>query len=587
MNRIIRIAGLIVLLPVLLIGSLVQPVVAAESISDYYSISYSAALSKTEVTGSEIFFLNVSVTASCNKDLPITATEAYISGMVVALNNSTGASVTLNPVYDVTLSSFPQAAGETTSASQTVNLQFPGDAVSGSYTVYAQTIQALIRSGLWVDVTAWLPSMKQVGTVTYTGTSSGGGGGFGFSGGGQGETASIDITGSSLAEYLNSEGRTSEALTAASLDGGWQLDIAQDTLISYPDGTVPVLDLTVVEESNIPESDTALYGVIYRLQSEGLQFNPAARLTVKYDPADLPADVPESALKIVRWNPDNSTWEALECSIDTENHTLTASLEHFSYYAVAGIVRPAEFELTDFAVSRTNPERNEAFSVKVRVTNSGDLAGTYQAVLTINGTDYATREVELSAGESQEISFNVTLDQPGVYSLGIQPWMQKLTVAGDDPSPTVDATQSPSDNTPAAVSVFSFSDLKILASEVSSGETVDITFVVSNSGSESGECRVEVKMNGETVETRLITLEGGSSQTETVTLKNVPAGVNLIEVNGLTAGFTAQPSKSELNPRNTLPVWAIIAAGVFIVLLVLALLGWLIYRLIRKRRKTN
>jgi len=254
---------------------------------------------------------------------------------------------------------------------------------------------------------------------------------------------------------------------------------------------------------------------------------------------------------------------------------------------VAGIVRPAEFELTDFAVSRTNPERNEAFSVKVRVTNSGDLAGTYQAVLTINGTDYATREVELSAGESQEISFNVTLDQPGVYSLGIQPWMQKLTVAGDDPSPTVDATQSPSDNTPAAVSVFSFSDLKILASEVSSGETVDITFVVSNSGSESGECRVEVKMNGETVETRLITLEGGSSQTETVTLKNVPAGVNLIEVNGLTAGFTAQPSKSELNPRNTLPVWAIIAAGVFIVLLVLALLGWLIYRLIRKRRKTN
>ena len=99
--------------------------VAALSVSDYFSYSYTVQFSKSQITGGETFYATVQVTATYIKALPVpaTPTEASSTGRIVAIHQTSGAKVTLNPSYTVTLSPFPSLS-QTTQISQAVPLQF-------------------------------------------------------------------------------------------------------------------------------------------------------------------------------------------------------------------------------------------------------------------------------------------------------------------------------------------------------------------------------------------------------------------------------------------------------------------------------
>ena len=88
--------------------------VQAQGLNDYFQLSYSMiGPSQTEVTGSQIFTVQVTGSAITKKDLPIAPTEARITGRIVAQNNSTGAEAILNPSYVVTIKPFPSIQGAT------------------------------------------------------------------------------------------------------------------------------------------------------------------------------------------------------------------------------------------------------------------------------------------------------------------------------------------------------------------------------------------------------------------------------------------------------------------------------------------
>ena len=58
--------------------------VVAQSPQDYFSFSYDVEFSKTEIEGSEVFYSTSTVVATCTNDFPVSASEASITGRIIA-----------------------------------------------------------------------------------------------------------------------------------------------------------------------------------------------------------------------------------------------------------------------------------------------------------------------------------------------------------------------------------------------------------------------------------------------------------------------------------------------------------------------
>ncbi len=71
--------------------------VAALSIADYFTISYTVEFSSTEVYENQIFQATVTGEAAYISELPLTVSEAYITGSVIARHEDNGAEVILIP----------------------------------------------------------------------------------------------------------------------------------------------------------------------------------------------------------------------------------------------------------------------------------------------------------------------------------------------------------------------------------------------------------------------------------------------------------------------------------------------------------
>ncbi|KPK20841.1 MAG: hypothetical protein AMJ70_07820, partial [Dehalococcoidia bacterium SG8_51_3] len=61
----------------------------------------------------------------------------------------------------------------------------------------------------------------------------------------------------------------------------------------------------------------------------------------------------------------------------------------------------------------------EAVTISVMVTNGGDLTGTYEVILKMNGSGVGVEEVEVIGGESEKVSFRVTPNAVGTYAVEV------------------------------------------------------------------------------------------------------------------------------------------------------------------------
>ena len=102
------------------------------------------------------------------------------------------------------------------------------------------------------------------------------------------------------------------------------------------------------------------------------------------------------------------------------------------------------------------------------------------------------------------------------------------------------------------------------------GESVTITANVANDGGQEGTYTVELKLNGETVDTEIVTLGAGQSQWVSFTLSEMDYGQHEVEVAGLSDEFTTS---------RTITWWLIIVIIVAIGLIIWGVVWW------RKRRR--
>jgi hypothetical protein len=93
---------------------------------------------------------------------------------------------------------------------------------------------------------------------------------------------------------------------------------------------------------------------------------------------------------------------------------------------------------------------------------------------------------------------------------------------------------------------FTSSVLSISPGEVSAGETVNISVVVTNTCSCLGSYTVTLKINDVVEETSEVTLEAGAGESVTFTVSRDEAGAYSVDIDGLSGSFTVTaPEEAE------------------------------------------
>ena len=88
-------------------------------------------------------------------------------------------------------------------------------------------------------------------------------------------------------------------------------------------------------------------------------------------------------------------------------------------YTFTTLGLPATFVTGDWDISLTDIDTGEQVAISFSVANVGDLAGSYQISLEINGEVDETKEGTLGAGASKELTFTITMEDAGTYQVTI------------------------------------------------------------------------------------------------------------------------------------------------------------------------
>ena len=262
------------------------------------------------------------------------------------------------------------------------------------------------------------------------------------------QTASVTSNFLSTTDTLNVSGNILNTATEiSSIDRRVRLNLAAGTVLELQGQSV----IGAGNETNPPPtSDGSVCIRSYSFSPAGATFSPAATMTLKYE-TPLPTGLTESALYIAYWN--GSAWTKLDSTVDTGAKEVSASVSHFTIFALRGIpettAQPAAstagsspppasspapalgssaavaaspsaaFAFSDLTAAPETVGPGEKVTLSVRVFNSGASEATGDVVITINGKDDIPKEVTLGPGKSQPVSFTVSESDPGNYEVSI------------------------------------------------------------------------------------------------------------------------------------------------------------------------
>ncbi|MCK4723823.1 MAG: hypothetical protein KAT75_10980, partial [Dehalococcoidia bacterium] len=308
-------------------------------------------------------------------------------------------------------------------------------------------------------------------TISVVRRSGGGGGGGGISGGLSPGTTDVS-------DIVASDGVFTEGITAQSEDENCVLTIDADTKGLIEDEE-PLDEITLIEMEDPPDppEESNVIGLTYDFGPDGASFDPSITLAFTYDPSLIPEGVNEENLVIAMWDKTTGEWVVLEgCTVDLDSHTISAPVSHFTAFSILAYTRPAAFTVSSLTITPDEVNIGESAAISVLITNTGDLTGSYEVSLEINNTVVETKEVTLAGGDSEPVSFSITKDTAGEYTVNVGGLLGTFEV-----------------RTPQAA--FSISDLSVSPAEIQVGENVNISVSVANTGDITGTYTVTLEIN--------------------------------------------------------------------------------------------
>ncbi len=240
---------------------------------------------------------------------------------------------------------------------------------------------------------------------------------------------------------ITSTGRFLDAITASSSDAICKLNIPAGT-IGLDKDLKPLTEITISAVQQLPPLPTGwnIIGLAYNFSPSGASFDPAVSLTFKFDPTTLPENIDVNNLVLAYYDETTDQWVKLESVVDVTNNLITAKITHFTTFALVNIPKQAGFTLGSLSISPTNVVAGETVTISIIVTNTGDSAGNYTAILRINGVKEVEQSFTFAAEASQVISFDVVKEKAGTYDVNLNGLSGSFTVTA---KPTPTSTQQP------------------------------------------------------------------------------------------------------------------------------------------------
>jgi hypothetical protein len=193
---------------------------------------------------------------------------------------------------------------------------------------------------------------------------------------------------------------------------------------------------------------------------------------------------------------------------------------------IAYAPRDAEFTVTDLTIDPLEAEIFEPIMIRVNLTNSGDLEGTYMANLTINGQPEDNQTIVLPGMNSTMVEFTVIREVPGNYT---------VELGGLTGSFTLKAMSETSSN-------IGLSKLVVTPYESWPNETITASVIATNVGSENESLSVRLMVDGSLVNATRIELAAGESTSVEFTFNVTTEGKHAIKVNNLSGSFMVVPT---------------------------------------------
>jgi hypothetical protein len=229
----------------------------------------------------------------------------------------------------------------------------------------------------------------------------------------------VDILDTLTSASMTEEGMLEEALEVTSSDGTVSLFFPEGTQMLDSEGN-PLKEITVDPILDLPEPPTKAHiiGIACDFGPDGAIFEPPIELIVIYDPEALPEGVNEEDLVIALYDAESGEWVLLPSQVDPEKHTITASISHFTVFGVIGR-EEAAFDFANLSISPNMVDSEESVTMTIDITNVGGLGGSCTIMLLIDGAEEATQRLMLAPGASDTVTFVVTREDAGTYSVEI------------------------------------------------------------------------------------------------------------------------------------------------------------------------
>ena len=146
------------------------------------------------------------------------------------------------------------------------------------------------------------------------------------------ETISGPVCCLDLSRLLDSEGRTTRPIELTCTGCEFNLVIPAGSLMLGPDGfPLDEICFTILQTPPVPEG-WAMVGRAIEFEPSGATFDPAITMTIDYDPANVPEGASESDIVLAYY--DGAKWVHLGTTVNTAADTATASISHFTPFAL-------------------------------------------------------------------------------------------------------------------------------------------------------------------------------------------------------------------------------------------------------------
>jgi thioredoxin 1 len=146
---------------------------------------------------------------------------------------------------------------------------------------------------------------------------------------------SVDVLGRTHTVLLDSEGRLTAGAALASPDGASVLAIDKGTrLLDKDNDPLSSIWIKTEQEQQVPPQDAHIIGDIYSLGPEGAVFDRPLKLTLSYNPQEMPEGVREDGVYIIPYDENTGWGKYFYKRVDTEKHQVTTQIERLARYAV-------------------------------------------------------------------------------------------------------------------------------------------------------------------------------------------------------------------------------------------------------------